>query len=190
MPFIFCVLQLQVVHLVGTYLLEIQFCSFSLHCSLLRVLGFCHCCNGALQEKQIPFMARGGCCPSALSTVPGFGVHRSAAQSLDRRSGRIRRRVWPGRAVDKTSPNASVRVQESIETRSRVLALIAASGSQFRDEEWRRSLYQPQKRSLVGKRFEDERSGRIRGRQNARVCQQRKRQAPRLRHPNDLRRKS
>src|SRR5260370_7142168 len=30
----------------------------------------------------------------------GVGVHRSEAESLDRRSGRIRRRIWPGRAAN------------------------------------------------------------------------------------------
>src|SRR5690349_11248241 len=34
-PFFFDVLQLQLVHLVGTALLEIQLCTFWLHCSLL-----------------------------------------------------------------------------------------------------------------------------------------------------------
>ncbi|MCU1242709.1 MAG: hypothetical protein JWO71_3435 [Candidatus Acidoferrum typicum] len=47
----------------------------------------------------MPFMRGEGACPSALSRAPGFGVHRSAAQTLDRRSGRIRRRVCAGRAV-------------------------------------------------------------------------------------------
>ena len=40
-PFVVHVLQLLVVHLVGTALPEIQLFSFSLHCSLLRVFGFC-----------------------------------------------------------------------------------------------------------------------------------------------------
>src|ERR1700676_4483741 len=44
-PFVFHVPQLQVVHLVGTALPEIQLCSFSLHCSLLRFFGFCPSCN-------------------------------------------------------------------------------------------------------------------------------------------------
>src|SRR4029077_19095387 len=39
-PLILDVLQLQVVHLVGTALLEIQLCSFWLHCSLLCFWGF------------------------------------------------------------------------------------------------------------------------------------------------------
>src|ERR1700740_1736960 len=34
-PLVLNVLQLQVVHLVGTALLEVQLCSFCLHCSLL-----------------------------------------------------------------------------------------------------------------------------------------------------------
>src|SRR5258708_3904911 len=44
-PFVVLVLQLQVVHLVGTALPEIQLCSFSLHRSLLRFFGFCPSCN-------------------------------------------------------------------------------------------------------------------------------------------------
>jgi hypothetical protein len=40
-PFVVHVLQLLAVHLVGTALPEIQLCSFSLHCSLLRVFWFC-----------------------------------------------------------------------------------------------------------------------------------------------------
>src|SRR5256885_1582295 len=47
----------------------------------------------------MPFVRGEGACPSALSRAPGFGVHRSAAQTLDRRSGRSRRRVLPGRAA-------------------------------------------------------------------------------------------
>jgi len=43
-------------------------------------------------------MAGEGVCPSSLSRAPECGVHRSVAKTLDRRSGRIRRRVWPGRA--------------------------------------------------------------------------------------------
>src|SRR5260221_88179 len=46
----------------------------------------------AAQGKQMPFTRGAGACPSALSRAPGFGVHRSAAKTLDRRSGRIRRR--------------------------------------------------------------------------------------------------
>src|SRR5258708_2846507 len=44
-PFVFHFLQLQVVHLVRTALPEIQLCSFSLHCSLLRFFWFCPSCN-------------------------------------------------------------------------------------------------------------------------------------------------
>ena len=50
----------------------------------------------------MPFMAGEVACPSALSRAPVFGVHRSAAKTLDRRSGRIRRTVWPGRAVKRS----------------------------------------------------------------------------------------
>src|SRR5260221_13640118 len=53
----------------------------------------------AAQGKQMPFMRGAGACPSALSRAPEFGVHRSAAKTLDRRSGRIRRRVRAGRAL-------------------------------------------------------------------------------------------
>src|SRR5882724_10955164 len=46
-------------------------------------------------------------CPSWRGKAPvrtcrqarGLGVHRSEAERLDGRSGRIRRRVWPGRAI-------------------------------------------------------------------------------------------
>src|SRR5438309_7434468 len=40
-PLVLDVLQLQVVHLVGTALLEIQLCTFWMHCSLLCLVGFC-----------------------------------------------------------------------------------------------------------------------------------------------------
>jgi hypothetical protein len=40
-----------------------------------------------VQKKQISFVAGEGDCPLALSRAPGFGVHRSEAKSLDRRSG-------------------------------------------------------------------------------------------------------
>src|SRR5271154_365848 len=42
-------------------------------------------------------MAGEGACPSAVLRAQGFRVHRSAGKTLDSRSGRIRRRVWPGR---------------------------------------------------------------------------------------------
>src|SRR5437899_10457530 len=42
-PLVLDVLQLQVVHLVGTTLLEIQLCTFWLHCSLLCLRGFAFC---------------------------------------------------------------------------------------------------------------------------------------------------
>src|SRR4029077_20861964 len=57
-PFALYILQLQVVHLVGTALLKIQLCSFCLHCSLLRFVGFCLLRSGALlRKKEMPFMA-------------------------------------------------------------------------------------------------------------------------------------
>src|ERR1700730_18607416 len=59
----------------------------------------------AAQETQMPFMRGEGACPSALSRAPGFGVHRSAAKTLDRRSGGNRRRVGAGRAVMPTNEN-------------------------------------------------------------------------------------
>src|SRR5207244_2343173 len=49
-------------------------------------------------KNQMPFMAKGGDCPSALSRALGCGVHRSGAKTLEGRSGRIRRRVCAGRA--------------------------------------------------------------------------------------------
>src|SRR5437899_2958702 len=51
-PLVLDVLQLQVVHLVGTALLEVQFCSFCLHCSLLCFLGFCLLRSGTLLHKK------------------------------------------------------------------------------------------------------------------------------------------
>ena len=55
--------------------------------------------RGGAHEKQNALHAREGACPSALSRAPGFGVHRSEAETLDTGSGRSRRTVWPGRAV-------------------------------------------------------------------------------------------
>jgi len=87
--------QLQVVCLVGTAMPETQLCSFGLHRSLLRDFGSCPSCNVERCMK--------GKCPSwpggeedlvrPLSRAPGCGVHRRGAKTLDRRSGRIRRRV-------------------------------------------------------------------------------------------------
>src|SRR5258708_40190325 len=51
-PLVLDVLQLQVVHLVGTALLEIQLCTFWLHCSLLRFVGFCLLRSGTLLHKK------------------------------------------------------------------------------------------------------------------------------------------
>ena len=45
-------------------------------------------------------MAREGACPCAPSRAPRCGVHWSEAKALDGRSGRTRRRFWPGRASD------------------------------------------------------------------------------------------
>src|SRR6266404_4090538 len=63
------------------------------------VFAFREAPREAAQETQMPFMRGAGGCPSALSRAPGLGVHRSAAQTLDRTSGRSRRRVCAGRAV-------------------------------------------------------------------------------------------
>src|SRR6267143_6692444 len=51
-PLVLDVLQLQVVHLVGTTLLKIQICSFWLHCSLLCFVGFCLLRSGTLLHKK------------------------------------------------------------------------------------------------------------------------------------------
>src|SRR6266853_3799410 len=51
-PLVLDVLQLQVVHLVGTALLEIQLCTFWLHCSLLCFVGFCLLRSGTLLHKK------------------------------------------------------------------------------------------------------------------------------------------
>src|SRR5437016_8531778 len=51
-PLVLYVLQLQVVHLVGTALLEIQLCTFWLHCSLLCFVGFCLLRSGTLLHKK------------------------------------------------------------------------------------------------------------------------------------------
>ena len=36
----------------------------------------------AVHEKQMPFVAGEGACPSALSRAPVYGVHRSEAKTL------------------------------------------------------------------------------------------------------------
>ena len=67
--------------------------------SLLFGLGFV--------SSEAPERCRRNKCSSWRGKAPvrprcqgrGVGVHPSEAQSLDRRSGPIRRRVWPGRAV-------------------------------------------------------------------------------------------
>src|SRR5712671_2416337 len=51
-PLVLDVLQLQVVHLVGTALLEIQLRTFWLHCSLLCFVGFCLLRSGTLLHKK------------------------------------------------------------------------------------------------------------------------------------------
>src|SRR5256712_13648682 len=51
-PLVLDVLQLQVVHLVGTALLEIQLCTFWLHCSLLLFSGLCLLRSGTLLHKK------------------------------------------------------------------------------------------------------------------------------------------
>ena len=58
---------------------------------------------------------REGDCPAAPSRAPGCGVHWSEAETLDGRSGRIRRRVWAGRAGDTGS------------LRKKILSLAAAA---------------------------------------------------------------
>src|SRR5436309_15951421 len=51
-PLVLDVLQLQVVHLVGTALLEIQLCTFWLHCWLLWFVIFCLLRSGTLLHKK------------------------------------------------------------------------------------------------------------------------------------------
>src|SRR5258708_24187425 len=55
-PLVLRALQLQVVHLVGTALLEIQLCTFWLHCSLLcfRVFAFCAAALCCTKNKALP----------------------------------------------------------------------------------------------------------------------------------------
>src|ERR1700676_4633302 len=60
----------------------------------LLVLPLVH--RRAVHEKQVPSW-RGEAPVHPRSQGRGVGVHRSEAESLDGRSGRIRRRVWPGR---------------------------------------------------------------------------------------------
>src|SRR6266851_5974584 len=55
-PLVLRTLQLYVVHLVGTALLEIQLCTFWLHCSLLCFVGFCLLRSGtSLHKKKSPY---------------------------------------------------------------------------------------------------------------------------------------
>jgi hypothetical protein len=46
----------------------------------------------------MPFVAEEGDCPSAPSRAPGCGVHWNEVETLDGRSGRIRRRITSGKA--------------------------------------------------------------------------------------------
>jgi hypothetical protein len=55
------------------------------------VFGFAFTQRGAVHEKQMPFMA-GKAPVRPRRQARGVGVHRSEAQRLDGRSGRIRRR--------------------------------------------------------------------------------------------------
>src|SRR5229473_4437901 len=67
-PLVLDVLQLQVVHLVGTALLEIQLCTFWLHCSLLCFVGFLPFAQRHFAaQKTKPFLAVPGASPHALS---------------------------------------------------------------------------------------------------------------------------
>ncbi len=88
----------------------------------------------------MPFMRGEGACPSALSRAPGFGVHRSAAQTLDRRSGRSRRRVCAGRAVRRIDRKQTIcgehdSVRESRPTAGKLLAMMGliSIGSRIRE---------------------------------------------------------
>src|SRR5438309_6486678 len=66
-PLVLRALQLYVVHLVGTALLEIQLCTFWLHCSLLCFVGFRLLRSGTLLHKKTkPFLAVQGASPHAL----------------------------------------------------------------------------------------------------------------------------
>jgi len=91
----------------GDELAEVkQWFSFGLlHGNLLRLnLDFCLASTAErCMKKQMPFVAEGGDCPSAPSRAPVCGVHWSEAKTLDGRSGRIRRRVDPGRVGDNSS---------------------------------------------------------------------------------------
>src|SRR5260370_31668919 len=51
-PLVLYVLQLELVHLVGTALLEIQLCTFWLHFSLLYFVGFCLLRSVTLLHKK------------------------------------------------------------------------------------------------------------------------------------------
>src|SRR6266446_8774484 len=66
-PLFLYVLQLQVVHLVGTALLEIQLCSFCLHVRsfVCRFLPFAQ--RHFAAQKTKPFLAAPGASPPALS---------------------------------------------------------------------------------------------------------------------------
>src|SRR5262249_21772746 len=103
-PLVLVVLQLQVVHLVGTALLKIQICSFWLHCSLLCFWGFAFCAAALCcpKNKALPS------CPPALRRMRcqgrGVCVHRSEVKSLDRKSRRRSAVFSAGRAERKEGP--------------------------------------------------------------------------------------
>src|SRR5258708_33015324 len=66
-PLVLDVLQLQVVHLVGTALLKIQICSFWLHCSLLCFGFVAFAQRHFAAQKTKPFLGVPGASPHALS---------------------------------------------------------------------------------------------------------------------------
>src|SRR6266446_1877896 len=81
-PFVVHVLQLHVVHLVGTALPEIQLCSFGLHVrsfAFFLVLPFVQ--RGAMHEKQMSFL--GGGRRLSVRAVKGAGAWRSSERSED-----------------------------------------------------------------------------------------------------------
>src|SRR5437016_9703853 len=90
-PLVLYALQLYVV---GTALLEIQLCTFWLHCSLVCFVGVCLCAAAlcCTKNKALPS------CPGALRRVRSQGravcVYRSEVKSLDRRSRRGSAGFW------------------------------------------------------------------------------------------------
>ncbi len=81
--FVVHVLQLLVVHLVGTALPEIQLCSFGLHCSLLRVFGFASM-KGVCFSSQLRVARPRGWRSSELSGEPWQKKRTDQAQGLVR----------------------------------------------------------------------------------------------------------